>query len=178
MPLEPQIFISSAINYYVVGRFAVFAGLNPTAGNLLHHAVEMCLKGALAKKGWSLKDLKDKLGHDLRKIWFEFKTQYTSDPNGLNEFEATIAELHRFEDVRYPNLITEKGMLCDIGGGPPTAPRIGLMPSYLLHLDEIDRLVGKVFELASVNLEFFAPVLPLAMKYLNDENRGLAGPCR
>ena len=32
-------------------------GLNPTAGNLLHHSVEMCLKGALAKKGKSTDDL-------------------------------------------------------------------------------------------------------------------------
>ena len=69
MSIEPQqLFISSAIDYYVAGRFAVFAGLNPTAGNLLHHAVEMSLKAALSKRGWSLGDLK-KLGHRLEDIW-------------------------------------------------------------------------------------------------------------
>ena len=59
-----HLLIRSAIDYYAVGRYAVFAGLNPTAGNLLHHAVETCLKGALAKKGNSTDDLK-KLRHGL-----------------------------------------------------------------------------------------------------------------
>ena len=58
MNLAHHLLIRSAIDYYAVGRYAVFAGLNPTAGNLLHHAVEMCLKGALAKKGKSTDDLK------------------------------------------------------------------------------------------------------------------------
>jgi hypothetical protein len=42
-------FFSPATQYYVSARYDVFAGLNPVAGNLLHHAVEMCLKGALSK---------------------------------------------------------------------------------------------------------------------------------
>src|SRR5262245_52228023 len=40
-------FYQLASQYYVVGRFAARAGLNPSCGNLLHHAVEMFLKGAL-----------------------------------------------------------------------------------------------------------------------------------
>ena len=63
MNLAHHLLISSAIDCYAVGRYAVFAGLNPTAGNLLHHAVEMCLKGALAKKGKSPDDL---IRHRLR----------------------------------------------------------------------------------------------------------------
>ena len=57
---NPDIFfIFSAIDYYVAGRYSVLAGLNPTAGNQLHHAVEMCLKGGLAKKGKTLDELKN-----------------------------------------------------------------------------------------------------------------------
>ena len=44
-----ELFFSSATQYYVSGRYAVFAGLTPVVGNLLHHAVEMYLKGALSK---------------------------------------------------------------------------------------------------------------------------------
>src|SRR2546423_12356690 len=53
--MTDHLFISTGMDYYVAGRYAVFAGLNPTAANLLHHAVEMALKGALAKKGMDLK---------------------------------------------------------------------------------------------------------------------------
>jgi hypothetical protein len=56
--ITDHLFISAGMDYYVAGRYAVFAGLNPTAANLLHHAVEMALKGVLAKKGMDLKALK------------------------------------------------------------------------------------------------------------------------
>jgi hypothetical protein len=46
-----------------------------SAANLLHHAVEMVLKGALAKKGMNLKALKC-LSHDLPRVWREFTAQY------------------------------------------------------------------------------------------------------
>src|SRR5215471_13111256 len=66
--MTDHLFISAGMHYYVAGRYAVFAGLNPTAANLLHHAVEMALKGALAKKGMDLKALRG-LSHDLPRIW-------------------------------------------------------------------------------------------------------------
>jgi hypothetical protein len=61
---EWEEFFKMAGQYYVVGRFAAFAGLIPITGNLLHHAVEMFLKGGLSKNGVSLVDLK-KMGHNL-----------------------------------------------------------------------------------------------------------------
>jgi hypothetical protein len=44
-----NLFFSAGSQYYIAGRFGVFAGLNPVVGNLLHHAIEMDLKGALSK---------------------------------------------------------------------------------------------------------------------------------
>jgi hypothetical protein len=44
-------------------------------GNVFHHAVEMFLKGALAKTK-PLSDLK-KLGHNLPNIWKEFRHRRT-----------------------------------------------------------------------------------------------------
>jgi hypothetical protein len=38
---ERERFFSTACDYYIAGRFAAFAGLNPVVGNLLYHAIEM-----------------------------------------------------------------------------------------------------------------------------------------
>ena len=126
MDLVHHLLIRSAIDHYATGRYAVFAGLNPTAGNLLHHAVEMCLKGALAKKGKSTADLKE-LRHELPGIWKEFKSQY---PHYLDFFDPTIRGLHQFAEIRYPDQIAAQGMLSEIGRGkrpplsePPSHPR-------------------------------------------------------
>ena len=56
-----------ATQYYASGRFAALSGILPVSANLLHHAVEIYLKGALAP----VLDLKAmrKLSHDLRQIW-------------------------------------------------------------------------------------------------------------
>src|SRR5437763_14081811 len=104
-------FFATAGQYYVVGRFAAFAGLIPITGNLLHHAVEMFLKGGLSKKGLSLADLK-KLNHNLPNIWTKFKTTF-NDP-ALNQFDDAIRLLHRWEDIRYPDLTAAKGMRATI----------------------------------------------------------------
>jgi hypothetical protein len=42
-------YFSTAIDYYVAGRSAYFAHAIPTAGNILHHAVEMYLTGYLVR---------------------------------------------------------------------------------------------------------------------------------
>jgi hypothetical protein len=87
-----QFFFSAAAQYYVAGRFGVFAWLNPVAANLMHHAVEMYLKGALLKsKAKTLKELRDKFGHSLLKCWAAFKAQ-VNDP-ALSEFDTVISEI-------------------------------------------------------------------------------------
>jgi hypothetical protein len=59
-------FYTMGLQYYLAGRFGALHWLTPVAGNLLHHAVEMLLKGKLAHHH-SQADLKDrkKFGHDL-----------------------------------------------------------------------------------------------------------------
>ncbi len=58
-----EFFFSAGTQYYVSGRFAVFAGLPTVSGNLLHRAVEMFLRGGLSTKK-SLVRLKA-LSHNL-----------------------------------------------------------------------------------------------------------------
>ena len=68
-------------------------------GNLLHHAVEMYLKGGLSKTK-TLGELK-KFSHNLPGAWAKFKAQF-KDP-ALVQFDGVVTALHTFEELRYPD---------------------------------------------------------------------------
>ena len=164
-------FFSTGTQYYIAGRYAVIVGLIPVAGNLLHHAVELFLKGGLAAS-MELKELKE-LGHHLPKIWGLFKTRLGKD--GFNRFDLAIDSLQAFEELRYPDSIISRGARMSMGvTGPPIlveSAQIIPTPSYELYLSEVDPLVGAVFEAASINPAFFmAGLRPDAQKYLHDTN--------
>jgi hypothetical protein len=99
-------FFRYGCQYYVAGRYGVFAGLIPVAANLHHHAIEMLLKGALSKK-MTLEELKNKLGHKLEKTWDEFKA--VANDSSLARFDQVIAELNKFEEIRYPDKLLQSG---------------------------------------------------------------------
>jgi len=153
---QKDVFFSSGLQYYIGGRSAVRAGLNPVAGNLLHHAIEMCLKGGLSK---TLEELK-KLGHNLPKIWKEFKKQI-KDP-AVDQFDTVINQLHRFEEIRYPDSVLALGMTSRVSFGPPS-PAVadartdpgGREPTYELWLGEIDELLIKICAASSVDPKYF-----------------------
>jgi HEPN domain-containing protein len=160
--MTDHLFIEAGMHYYVAGRYAVFAGLNPTAANLLHHAIEMALKGALAKKGIDLRALK-RLSHDLPEIWREFTAQYGIDSS---TFDGVIAELQKFETIRYPDEIVEQGLASVISRGKPS-PLSG-HTTHALWLGEIDELMDEVFTVGSIGHKAFASCLPMpsAKEYL------------
>jgi hypothetical protein len=166
-----ELFFSSATQYYISGRYAVFAGLGPVVGNLLHHALEMYLKGALSKT-MPLDQLK-KLSHNLPKVWKCFKAQ-VADP-GLDTFDALISSLHAFEELRYPDSALSRGIMVKISvsrvPGASTGAPARREPRYELYLEEVDALVDKIFATASVDPRFFLHGLNShARKYLNEAN--------
>jgi methionyl-tRNA synthetase len=174
---EWQEFFKSAGQYYVVARYAAFAGFIPITGNLFHHTIEMFLKGGLSKGGMTFAELK-RLGHDLPKIWTRFKATF-NDP-ALDQFDDTLSSLHRFEDIRYPDSILSKGMLAtiDITRHAPLTNPPGLNlprqePTYELCVQDIDELVGEIFAITSANpsallsMQFHKPE---AQEYLKKEN--------
>jgi hypothetical protein len=166
-----QQFFSTGTQYYVSGRYAVIAGQAPVAGNLLHHAVEMFLKGGLAKST-TLAQLKG-LSHNLPNLWGTFKTTFNAPT--LSTFDPLVTSLHEFEELRYPDSILAKGMAVTMGvTRPPAAPGVAPArpePSYELYLDEVDALVGRVFKVASVNPAAFFGGLPArAREYLREGN--------
>src|SRR6185312_2712111 len=85
-------FAQLAVQYYIAGRTAALHQSIPVLGNLLHHAVEMSLKAALAASH-SLSQLKG-LGHSLPKLWRVFVAVYPMA--SLPRFEATVNALQRF----------------------------------------------------------------------------------
>jgi hypothetical protein len=167
LPKEDAIheFFKFGSQYYVAGRYGVFAGLMPVAANLHHHAIEMFLKGALSKS-MSLEELKRKLGHRLPKIWTKFKRQ-ASDPS-LNRFDKIIKELNKFEDIRYPDEILRRGagMMFDItkAGAAQSFIKGTNVPQYKLCLEDIDELVTVIFDIASCNQKVF-------LRFLKEEAR-------
>jgi len=165
-------FFQHGAQYYVAGRCAVFAGLMPVAGNLLHHAIEMLLKGALAK-GMTSEKLKDKLGHRLRRAWKAFKER-ASDPK-LDRFDRVVRELDKFESIRYPDELVRQGASISFdvtkAGAAQSSFQPGSVPHYALCLEEIDELVATIFQLASRNPKaYLSFVKPEALDYINRDN--------
>ena len=77
----------------------------------------------------------------------------------LTSFDTLVSSLHAFEELRYPNSLLAMGMAVSAGvtrvaGGGPSVTPIPT-PTYELYLDEIDALVGQIFQVASVNPAFF-----------------------
>ena len=58
------------------------------------------------------------LSHDLPRIWREFTAQYGIDGSTL----GVIAELQKFESIRYPDEIVKQGLSTQIGRGKPSPP--------------------------------------------------------
>jgi hypothetical protein len=149
-------YFSLAVQYYIAGRFAVHAGLNPVAGNLLHHAIELALKGGLARST-SSEDLK-KYEHSLNRLWRDFKLG-VNDPR-FHRLDRIVSELDQFEAIRYPEHI-EHGMFASIApfrreqDVKESARLPSPVPRYKLYLPEIDELLDAVFVGASVNPAFF-----------------------
>ena len=150
---EGHHFFQYGTQYYLTGRFAAFAGQTPVVGNLMHHAVEMFLKGALSKS-MALSEMKKTLGHQLDKTWRLFKTDV--DDRTLDRFDKTIEMLDAFEDIRYPDEIIEKGaaLQIDIRKATPVVPEFEgghSVPHYMFSLEEVDELVAAIFKAESRN---------------------------
>ena len=160
--------VESGIQYYIAGRFAMFAHLTPTAGNQMHHAVEFLLKACLARQDpedpaksdtWQeILKYPRRYGHHLEKLWAEFKRR-NPDP-ALAAHDDVIVGLNRFEDIRYPNDLIENGAMLTVSmvEVPPGERTRGLLMSpdriFQLELPRIDRLVQLLFKASLYNPEF------------------------
>jgi len=150
-------FFKLGFQYYIAGRYAVAAALAPVAGNLLHHAVEMFLKGGLAAHTTE-DERKRCFRHGLVDLWSEFKTRLPSA--NLEKFDPIIAALDKLEEIRYPENILKNGMAFSFAFGTETSVEIGgaateKVPRYLLFVGEIDPLMGALCEASNINAKTF-----------------------
>ena len=160
-----------ATQYYASGRFAALSGILPVCGNLLHHAIEMYLKGALA----SVLDLTAMraLNHNLVQIWGRTKQSYPA--SNLGRFDDTINRLNLFDRLRYPDAVLREGAQMRLTRlrsewlPMPNATRPE--PDYDLVLEEIDELVKVIFSFANLNPTFFTAGLnSRALAILSEQN--------
>lgn len=164
--------IQQATQYNASGRFATLNAMVPGCGNLLHHAVEMYLRGSLARHS-DLHELKN-LGHDLKKIWCRTKSAYLNVDT--KSFDVTIEKLDRFERIRYPDELIKEGAIVQIDIHrnewlPSREKETRREPMYNFVLEDIDELVKVDFEFASLNPLFFSGgVKKSAIAMLNDNN--------
>jgi hypothetical protein len=144
-------FYNKGVHYYVAARFSVLSRLRTISGNLFHHALEMLLKGKLAET-YTLQQLKAKFNHRLVRIWEEFKLLFPKE--NLVAYDEMIANLGRFEDLRYPDVMIEKGGVVAIAWGGSKLPassksKEGGGQYYRFSMDEMDCLVAKIIDLCS-----------------------------
>jgi len=165
-------FFRSATQYYIAGRYAGLAGLFPVCANLLHHAVEMYMKGALSRRQ-TLAQLQD-MRHNLKRIWSRFKTTFP-DP-GLLQFDAAIGALHKFERLRYPDEELKKGAIGQFSVLRADATKVKSFgktppPVFTLVLEDVDHLVRSIFESTNANPHFYlVSINKAANQYLMERN--------
>src|SRR5262245_54609964 len=166
-------YFRAALHYYIAARYAMIARLLPTPGNLVHHAIEFLLKGALI-------ETLDETGrrdfhHYLQELWQFYKSERNNP--ALDKFDQTISDIHEFERIRYPEEILRLGMLAEIGpvrNTFPQPPGAKQPPGarYQLAFDEVDELVKLIFQIESINPQFYTQALDQDAKtYINYQNK-------
>jgi hypothetical protein len=150
-------FYKIALQYYAVGRFAGLTGLMPVSGNVIHHAVEMMLKGRLTHT-LTFKEMADRpYRHCLPRIWQAFKALFPAED--LTPFDRFIDLLHQFDSIRYPDRLLQQGAQITVGlvtesrlgGRNPARPE----PEYRLSITDLDKLMNELFRLCSINPEAY-----------------------
>lgn len=144
-------FFDHGFSYYVCGRFAMVNFLFPVAAINLHHAIEMFLKGYLIRRhGFDDDTLRKRFGHHLDALWVEFRTRQ-QEPI-YERFTQTIAELNKFEELRYPPPEPTGTGHRQAQAYYPTRPTKPHDPRIQHHLvrDEIDYLVIVLYQLSGM----------------------------
>jgi hypothetical protein len=167
------------MQYYVAGRYAARAKLIRVCANILHHAVELFLKGYLVKTHTAQQLANRPFRHNLNHAWSVFKA-LIADP-ALDQFDDTIATLDAFEHIRYPDVMAAEGgaLIVSWERSQEPLPFAGSdhgVPSYRLNIPQLDRLIREIFTRSSINPTFFTSSMHVdAQQYLFAENGPFTG---
>ncbi len=170
-----ELYLTTALQYYIAARYAAFAGFIPVCGVLFHHAIEMYLKGRLCLK---LDEFQLRiLGHQLKRVWKKFKEEMSDGT--LDKFDRVISELDRHERIRYPETIARGGMIGLIQFKPATTSGVrgvatGPQPQFTIAVDDLDALAKTILDKSGVNPRFFTAGLnDDATSFLTRDNRSI-----
>jgi len=169
--LNADLFVKSGCEYYTTARFAMHAQRSLICGNLFHHAVEMLLKGGLAKNGKGLPELA-RMGHSLKKLWRTYKADHPDVD--LERHNKTINRLDKYEDIRYPNpALHSIGVSLQWSGEPAEVKTYGGLRTpkqYAVVVSDIDDLIADVLKTSSWNPGVFMGTNPAAVEAIKREN--------
>jgi HEPN domain-containing protein len=163
------LYFEAALHYYIVARYAMIVRFIPIPGNLVHHAIEFLLKGALIEQ---LDEAARR--HNLPKLWRRYKRERNNP--ALNKFDQTISDINKSERIRYQEEKIRLGMLAEIGPvrntyDPPPGVKRPRAARYQLAFDEVDELVKLIFQIERLNPEAFTGSLSEdAKRYLEHQN--------
>jgi hypothetical protein len=165
------LFIGNACQYYATARFAMHAQCMPVCGNVFHHAVEMLVKGGLARTR-KLSDLKN-MGHKLKLLWRTFKADFPD--TSLKRHDRTISLLDKFAAIRYPDTTMKHGIgMTAQWSGPAGKVTVhgGLRTprQYTVVVSDIDDLIADVFKVSSWNPASFIGTNPAALEAISRNN--------
>jgi hypothetical protein len=146
-----DVFLVLGSQYYAHARYSAQFFYLPVSVTLLHHSIEMLLKGYLAKNMPSAK-LKN-VGHNLVGLWDLFR-EHVSGAH-LSKFDNTIRKLDRVELLRYPDEMVDKGYALHISLGTPENPihfpETRNLPQYSVSISALDDLVVEIFAACEVS---------------------------
>jgi hypothetical protein len=154
--------VEYGVQYYVAGRFAIFAHFTPVCASILHHAVERLLKACFAREDTADQirayGKRDSYGHSLTASWQEFKRRNST--LDLSTYDEIIGQLDAFERIRYPERLIAEGARFNVGLYE-VEPLLTIEdrrdrhpePQYVLMLPQIDRLTALLFKHAQYNPE-------------------------
>ena len=166
---QAVIFMEYGCQYYATAKFAMHAQRFPVCGNLFHHAIEMALKGGLARKR-KISELKY-MRHNLKALWRAFKVEFP-DP-GLARHDKTISRLDKFEAIRYPEMTGSIAIAADWFSDPPPVTTSGGFKTpkqYPLVVRNIDNLIADVFKATSWKPSLFMGLNPAALGAISRHN--------
>lgn len=174
---QAVMFARQACQYYVTARFAMYAQCVPVCGNLFHYAVEMALKGGLARKR-ELAELKG-MGHSLKVLWRAFKNDHRD--LGLQRHDKTVRMVDKFYVLRYPGTKGSISINASWSGDPGTVTTSGSLRApkkYPLIVSDVDDLFADIFRATSWNPVAFVghnTAAREAIRLLNDQSVYLTG---
>jgi hypothetical protein len=148
-------FFEYGFAYYLCARFSALAKQTLVTGNIYHHAIENLLKAGLSKK-YTPHELKKTFGHNLERLWADFKA-YSRVAN-LSTWDGVIEDLHLWEDIRYPDELIEHGAQLCIAWDTPGVSGIGIKampPLFRITVRDLDLLVNALIPLIGVNPKAF-----------------------